>query len=50
MLRTILTFLLILILLGMFFPNLLSEIVSCLEKLLAILNELLSSLLSAMPS
>ncbi|MFA6272076.1 MAG: hypothetical protein WCW66_05945 [Patescibacteria group bacterium] len=50
MFRTIATFVVIVILLGMFFPTLVSEIVSLLEKSLAIANELLATLLETMPS
>ncbi len=50
MIRTIATFLVIILLLGTFFPELVSGIVSLLEKVIAIANELLATLLETMPS
>jgi hypothetical protein len=50
MVKSIATFLVIIALLGMFFPELVSGIVSLLEKVITIANELLATLLETMPS
>lgn len=47
--KNIFIFLAILLILGLFFPNLLSVLVSIFEKLLVLLNELLSKVLETMP-